>query len=269
MITIKRLYLSLFLITVLALMPLWSVSNAQDNWSGSDPNSSPDPGVQADNIIENHESVGALRFIDDQALFNNSCGALAFEDFENTEAAPGTVAACPNPINSNTGNACYQLGAVIPGFSMNVINPTDPPLALASVAPPAFGLLNVAAGANTFADNLRINFDGFVNTVGLNLLTSGPGTVRVDVYSGPDFLGSALVNVAGIAGTFIGIAAEGQITHIELVDGFGDLLYDLSFGSCDGIARPIPTLSEWALIAMAGVLGIIGLYAVRRRNVRA
>lgn len=30
--------------------------------------------------------------------------------------------------------------------------------------------------------------------------------------------------------------------------------------------RPIPTLSEWGLIATAGVLGLAGLYAVRRRR---
>ncbi len=30
--------------------------------------------------------------------------------------------------------------------------------------------------------------------------------------------------------------------------------------------RPIPTLSQWGLIAMAGVLGIIGLLAIRRRQ---
>ena len=34
-------------------------------------------------------------------------------------------------------------------------------------------------------------------------------------------------------------------------------------------ARPIPTLSEWGLIAMAGVLGIIGLLAIRRRKATA
>ncbi len=34
-------------------------------------------------------------------------------------------------------------------------------------------------------------------------------------------------------------------------------------------ARPIPTLSEWGLIAMAGVLGIVGLLAVRRRKAAA
>lgn len=33
--------------------------------------------------------------------------------------------------------------------------------------------------------------------------------------------------------------------------------------------RPIPTLSEWGLIAMAGVLGLVGLLAVRRKKVTA
>ena len=37
--------------------------------------------------------------------------------------------------------------------------------------------------------------------------------------------------------------------------------------SCDlKLLRPIPTISEWGLIATAGVLGIIGLIAVRRRR---
>ncbi|MGH7808598.1 MAG: IPTL-CTERM sorting domain-containing protein [Thermodesulfobacteriota bacterium] len=33
---------------------------------------------------------------------------------------------------------------------------------------------------------------------------------------------------------------------------------------CDLHIRNIPTLSEWGLIAMAGVFGIIGLFAIRR-----
>ena len=33
--------------------------------------------------------------------------------------------------------------------------------------------------------------------------------------------------------------------------------------------KPIPTLSQWGLIAMAGVLGMIGLLAIRRRKVAA
>lgn len=35
--------------------------------------------------------------------------------------------------------------------------------------------------------------------------------------------------------------------------------------ACGLNTRPIPTLSEWGLIAMAGVLGLIGLLAIRRK----
>jgi exosortase sorting signal-containing protein len=37
----------------------------------------------------------------------------------------------------------------------------------------------------------------------------------------------------------------------------------------EGGARPIPTLSEWGLIAMAGVLGIVGFMVIRRRKLTA
>lgn len=38
---------------------------------------------------------------------------------------------------------------------------------------------------------------------------------------------------------------------------------------CSGfvVERDVPTLSEWGLIAMAGVLGIIGFMVIRRRKV--
>lgn len=33
--------------------------------------------------------------------------------------------------------------------------------------------------------------------------------------------------------------------------------------------RNVPTLSEWGLIAMAGILGIVGFMVIRRRKVTA
>lgn len=36
-----------------------------------------------------------------------------------------------------------------------------------------------------------------------------------------------------------------------------------------GIPRPIPALSQWGLIAMAGILGIIGFIVIKRRKVSA
>ena len=46
--------------------------------------------------------------------------------------------------------------------------------------------------------------------------------------------------------------------------------YDLCRASliarCGLISRDIPTLSEWGMIAMAGVLGLVGLYIASRRR---
>lgn len=59
------------------------------------------------------------------------------------------------------------------------------------------------------------------------------------------------------------------------VDGLGTQVSDQDLVACRqrlirgcNLARisPIPTLSEWGLIAMAGVLGVIGLYAAARRR---
>lgn len=41
--------------------------------------------------------------------------------------------------------------------------------------------------------------------------------------------------------------------------------YDRLNTACDLDTRPIPTLSEWGLIAMAGIIGIAGLIAIRKR----
>lgn len=63
----------------------------------------------------------------------------------------------------------------------------------------------------------------------------------------------------------------------ELRQGLGGVLAGISneelqacrvtiLEACGLSVRPIPTLSEWGLIVMAGVLGIIGLAAIRRKS---
>ena len=49
----------------------------------------------------------------------------------------------------------------------------------------------------------------------------------------------------------------------------GETEIELESEPVEKIWVSIPTLSEWGLIAMAGVLGIIGLLAIRRRKVTA
>jgi exosortase sorting signal-containing protein len=354
------LFAALFLVTS-------TLVSAQDSFTDIDPGNIPEAGASPDNTIVDFVIVGDLEFFDNEGSFNNTCTGLAFEDFEDTNLPPNSVLACTNPLNSSTNDACYSPGALIPGFSLGATAGDT-----AVVTPPSLGVTNVAAGPNTFADDTVITFTEPVNGVGMVLV--GPlGNTAVDVQvfgEGNVFLGSAIVNLVGVNGTFVGVIAGGgeQITRIELVGGNAELLYDLSFGDCgcdvtivksalpaddtlfdfsvdgnggdftlsdpsdtaeeinigegdtltiieqlplgwqlddvvcdvtiggiiptvidggvslecsssSGVAgctffnslapRPIPTQSEWGLLAMAGVLGIIGLLAIRRRKLTA
>jgi IPTL-CTERM motif len=66
---------------------------------------------------------------------------------------------------------------------------------------------------------------------------------------------------------------EANTTNAEGSNWTSDFEFSQGYGktyTCVGFrvepARPIPTLSEWGLIAMAGVLGIIAVLAIRRRK---
>ncbi len=52
---------------------------------------------------------------------------------------------------------------------------------------------------------------------------------------------------------------------------FPDQICNDATGQCvqPAINTPIPTISEWGLLALAGILGIIGFMVIRRRKVSA
>jgi len=222
-------------------------------------------------------SAQDLTFFDNQDSFNKTCPFLAVEDFEDTNAPPNVATSCTgDPLNSLTNDNCYSTGALIPGFSIS-----DAVFNMAVATPNFQGITNVAVGPGNCSDDIVITFPktigtGVVNAVGMVIVSVGNNTtVDVQVFvQGNVFLGTATVNVTPINGTFLGVLTEGgeQITRIELVETGTpqcDALYELSFGQCGEIVRNIPTLSEWGLIAMAGVLGIVGFMVIRRRKVTA
>jgi hypothetical protein len=49
-------------------------------------------------------------------------------------------------------------------------------------------------------------------------------------------------------------------------DIFSGSLCNFDTGQCVSVPRNIPTLSEWGLIATAGILGIAGFLVLRRRK---
>jgi len=55
------------------------------------------------------------------------------------------------------------------------------------------------------------------------------------------------------------------------VDNLGEFNFAVDNITCGGgsSAAQVPTLSEWGLIAMAGILGIAGLMVVRRKRLAA
>ena len=261
---------TLILIAVLFLVTSIEVS-AQDDFTDVNPEDVPElPNDIAQDVIVN----GDILIFDDEVEFNNTCGGFPIEDFSETNVGADTVLGCPNPFNSLTDNACFSPGDLIPGFS--ITDPIDPNSdALVVLTPAFFGATSVAVGANTFTAPTRITFTEFVDAVGMVLVSlRGNTNTEVQVFgAGNVLLGTATVNLTSINGHFLGVQAEESITRIDLVETGpenGTLLYELSFGQCVRvISSPIPTLSEWGLLAMASILGIVGFMVIRRRKLTA
>lgn len=214
------------------------------------------------NVIQN-----GVEFFFNEGAFESECNRLNFENFENTNNTPPNDAiSCGFFINDTTNNDCYLPGDIIPGFTMSAV------FGNLVVATPNFnGVTNIAAGPNNFSDDMILTFSEFSNAVGLELVSGFAGfTADVEVFGQGDvLLASIPVDLTTVNGTFLGIVADQQITRIQVNDQFAEaeLLYSLSFGGCRNLAaRPIPTISEWGLIATAGVLGIVALIAIRRKK---
>lgn len=62
------------------------------------------------------------------------------------------------------------------------------------------------------------------------------------------------------------VTADGSAWNSDFVidNGYGTSITCVGFR-----ATNVPTLSEWGLITMAGILGIIGFMVIRRRKVTA
>lgn len=91
----------------------------------------------------------------------------------------------------------------------------------------------------------------------MNIFQTKPGD--------PDELGYTTLNfdLTPYAGTTVRFRAAVVVTEAQLHGSIDDL-------SCVAEAiNEVPTLSEWGLIAMAGVLGIVGFMAARRRKTTA
>jgi len=70
---------------------------------------------------------------------------------------------------------------------------------------------------------------------------------------------------AGYHGLIL-VNSEVPILFASLIDGSGERI-DSNKVKKIWVVRDIPTLSQWGLIAMASILGIVGFMVMRRRKV--
>ncbi|GJM14979.1 MAG: hypothetical protein DHS20C13_03060 [Thermodesulfobacteriota bacterium] len=55
----------------------------------------------------------------------------------------------------------------------------------------------------------------------------------------------------------------------DFIGIFDDQFCDVRTGQCGAFTSQVPTLSEWGLIAMAAVLGVVGFMVMRRKRATA
>ncbi len=143
----------------------------------------------------------------------------------------------------------------------------------------AFGFNVTAVGVNSGADTFSIQpgasgtqfAGGPSGLIAANATVAFGNTPGIDVYNGTT--GEAVfTDILGL-GTLTAIGWDYCCTP---PDDPNDILdwYEVvnrAFDQCGPVdlSRPIPTISEWGLIAMAGILGIFGLLAARRRKATA
>ena len=132
-----------------------------------------------------------------------------------------------------------------------------------SAGAPGLYLINQNTGAATFVTSLQ-------TAGGLTMTRQAPVSLQF-ACDGTLYGGTARSNSMASDGGFL-VTINPDTGIFSFVGGVsatgGESLGGLSFDQrC--LTRQIPTLSEWGLIAMAGVLGIIGLLAIRRRKVTA
>jgi hypothetical protein len=146
------------------------------------------------------------------------------------------------------------------GYNVGIVTTSSDPADTFSIQQTAEGTAFPGGpGSLAFAD-LTTAFGNTPGTVIYN------GALGVGVFT--DTFGAGVVSAIG----WDYCCAEGGNTEQQILDWYEvvNRAFDQCTGEAGSFSRPIPTLSEWGLIAMAGILGIFGLFAaLRRRKVTA
>ena len=214
----------------------------------------------------------------DATVYSTFATGATLQNFESTTVTPLALSSYGNALNSSTtvpGTA--QLSLNVPGLlfhsgggSFN--NPTGNPGTPTALLTLEGGIAGDARSASNVVGSLEINsdlldLDNFVEIVFIGALQS-----RVGVWLNPslgnvtftafDSMGTALENVAGNAGNFIGVdRAAADIRFVSIVgNSRGFTFDDLTYAGKTTITAPAPGVGLLAL-------GVFALFAMRRATV--
>lgn len=231
-------------------------------------------------FISAGDSRAAASFSGDIVQFLNDNPHLVVQTFDRGNVATGQIQGCDTPVDSESNDACFTPGEILPGIAFS----TDPDFGGTLLDGPfLFSNLNAVKvlAPDGSAQKSVITFPGnVVNAVGLNigcLFDEGfekpctGETMLVQVYgAGDTLLGQTLVPVNSTFSTFVGITSDQQIEKITFIDS--DLETQPSFNGVakvyfpNAAVRNIPALSGYGASALAIALGLCAAYAVRRRR---
>ena len=206
---------------------------------------------------------GTLTFFTDRASFQAAAGSTTLEDFSLTNVPPGAITACPPPFNSTTNNACFSPGDIVDGISMDVIIAGGGGQGVV-IGVGALGNPDPWVGPNSFIDNSRWDMTLAIGAWGADFFCPiSAATMNIEVFdTGGASLGTSSTP-CGAGGNFWGVISTVDIGNITVTDptGTGELYANVEFG-----AGGVPTMPDWAMIALLVVLLAIPAVLLRRRQ---
>jgi len=265
-----------------------------------------DPTTGASNAIGpiGFTSVTGMAFLNDGRLVASAngddiCGSCAVLIEINRKTGVGTLigemdnnitgdcARFPDITYDTTTDTLYAIsgspGQCVPGRRLHTVNTTT------GAATPVGVVSGFGGGGNGLAKDPITGALYFTPQSGNSLVildpvtgagTSVPGSEgnvapRINALDfSPEFLGTQLYGSLRDASGNFGPNSASYLVIINIENGQTALIGPTAQG-LDAIVfqtpaiRNVPTLSEWGLIAMAGVLGIVGFIAMRKRYTTA
>jgi hypothetical protein len=224
----------------------------------------------------------AAEFTNDLDEFLLENPGVTLQRFNDVTVTPGTFLSCVSPINFLRNDACFTPGFIAPGIEFfvnqlvgvsaftlvgsNFLNQGNPPNVLSTA-------FNIATIDIEFPSR-QARVVGFNAGCLENDAEGCADQMTVEVFgTGPEPIGTTVINVGSDFDTFLGIEYTEPISRITLTLSPGSFAFpgiERVWFELGPATTAIPTLSEWGMIAAAAGFAAIGmLYAVRKRRARA